>query len=306
MKKLSTAILALFATVSCLSGNIKIATLHPLIADLAGRIGGDQVTLFQILDSSDDVHIFEPKPRDFALISEVKLILISGKGLEASYLNKLTDNLSSVQKVVDVGRTIPSLLFQQENADHHHHGHDHAGHSHGVLDPHWWHDVQHMRRAARTIEQALSEADPDNRALYRSRSKALRDSLNDLDRWVRSEVSSVPKKNRIIASAHHSFGYFCAAYGFEAVPIQGISHQEMPGPRTLAAIMDNIRKSGVPVVFYESSVNPILVERVSREAKVKLAGPLYPGGTGIPADFSYEDLVRHNVGTIVSALATAQ
>ena len=47
-------------------------------------------------------------------------------------------------------------------------------HATGSLDPHWWHGVDNMRRAARVVAQALAEKDPAGKDIYHGQCHSLR------------------------------------------------------------------------------------------------------------------------------------
>ncbi len=290
---------------SLASQPLKVATLQPLVADAIRMIGGEYVGIVELLGRDDDVHTFEPSPSTFAAIQDARLIFISGKGLESSYLHKLSDSLGPDQSIIDVGEKIPSLLFSESDGHVHHEGCNHH-HAHGMLDPHWWHDAENMRRAARIIADSLTEADPANRDIYRQRSRAWRDELSALDRWIRSEIRNIPPQHRVLVTSHQAFGYFCEAYGLKPVAVQGLNHEDMPDAKTLGAIVTELRELKIPAAFSEVAVPTRMLESVADQTGVRIAGPIYPGGTGLPIDWTYEQMMRHNVKTIVSALVSAK
>ena len=41
---------------------LKVATLHPIVADLARQVGGANVEVIEILKPGGDIHHFEPLP----------------------------------------------------------------------------------------------------------------------------------------------------------------------------------------------------------------------------------------------------
>ena len=138
---------------------LKVASLHPLIADLARQIGGEQIIVVEVMKPGGDIHHFEPAPKDIASMRGARLVLASGKELE-TYLPKLRDSLGAGVQVLEVGEKIPSIPStchhdeDEKNGEHHHHG----------ADPHWWHSTENMKRAARILADAFSAAAPANEA----------------------------------------------------------------------------------------------------------------------------------------------
>ncbi|MCH7228672.1 metal ABC transporter solute-binding protein, Zn/Mn family [Haloferula sp. A504] len=286
--KLSIAILGLLA-VACTAAELKVATLHPLLADLAREVGGPRVEVVELLNETDDPHHFEPTPDKLRAAVGMDLCLASGKGLE-SYLPALRNILGEDTRLIEVGATIPSLEGGCNNPDHHHEG---------ELDPHWWHSIDAFRRAATATAEAFAEADPDNADAYRNRAIAYRANLDALERWTRRQVARIPADRRVLATAHAAFGYFCHDFGFTALPVQGLNREQMPDAQSLAELVDRIRESGIPAIFPEDTSNPKILQTLASDIGVKIAAPLIADGTTAE---SYEAMVRHNVTTIVAAL----
>jgi len=127
--------------------------------------------------------------------------------------------------------------------------------------------------------------------------------LSELDDWIHSEVRKIPQEYRVLVTSHQAFGYLCEAYGLEPVAVQGLNHEDMPDAKTLAEMIEQLRGLEVPAVFSEVAVPTRMLESVSAQTGIQIEGPLYPGGTGLPPDWTYGDMMRHNVETIVHALA---
>lgn len=267
-----------------------MATLHPLLADLAREVGGDRVEVVELVTHTDDPHDFEPTPEKLRRAAGMDLCLASGKGLE-SYLPALRSLLTEKTRLLEVGAGVPSLAGTCDNPDHHHHGEE---------DPHWWHSIDAFRRATTVVAEAFAAADAAGADAYRTRALAYRQRLDALERWTRREIARIPADRRVLATAHAAFNYFCHDFGFTALPVQGLNREQMPDAKSLAALVERIRASGVPAVFPEDTSNPKVLETLARDIGVRIAKPLIADGTTAE---SYEAMVRHNVRTMVEALA---
>jgi manganese/iron transport system substrate-binding protein len=87
--------------------------------------------------------------------------------------------------------------------------------------------------------------------------------------------------------------------------IWGISTETEPSAREVANIVGAIRKSGVPAVFVETTINPKLMQRIAAEARVRIGEPLYGDSVGTPgsgAD-SYLGMMRANAQAIARGLS---
>lgn len=289
--------LLVISLVSVLSVNaeqtrLKVASLHPLITDVARQVAGQHAHVVQLIDPHADPHHFQPTPKALLKAKGAKLYLASGKNLE-TYLKKLRNTLGSSAKVVEVGRTIPSQKIS---------GRDSQfvccpEHSYGAIDPHWWHRVSNMQKAARVIAKEYALADPTNAAAYKANAAAYSKRLSTLNTWIKREVSRIPRKNRILSTAHAAFGYFCKEYGFQSLPVKGLTAHQKTSASYQAEAIREIRKHGVKAIFPEQRANPKSLRIIAKEAGVKIGGTLVADGSP-----SYEKMMRENVTKIVAAL----
>jgi len=289
--RLATLMLLLISAVS--ATELKVATLHPLLADLSREVGGSRVEVIELVGKNSDPHHFEPTPQQIRGVGEVDLCLASGMGLE-SYLPALRSLLPSTTKLIEIGKSLPALEGECDHPDHAHHGE----HSHG-LDPHWWHSIDAFRRAASLTATAFSEADPEGAELYKKNVNAYRTKLDQLEKRTKRALARVPRDLRVLPTAHAAFAYFCRDFGFKAIPVQGINREQMPDASTLARLIATLKEDQVPAIFPEQSSNPKILEALTADTGIRLAPPLVADGT--TAD-SYIAMVDYNVETIVKAL----
>jgi ABC-type Zn uptake system ZnuABC Zn-binding protein ZnuA len=158
-----------------------------------------------------------------------------------------------------------------------------------------------------TIRAALAVADPANAEAYAANAAAYTAQLQELDGWIEEQVGQVPAERRKLVTTHDTFGYFAARYGFEVVgtAIASFSTEASdPSPTQLAALVEEIQRTGVPAIFAENISNTRLMEQVAREAGVVVAPPLYTDALGEPgsAGETYLAMMRANVTIIVDAL----
>ncbi|MHB1078340.1 MAG: metal ABC transporter substrate-binding protein [Prosthecobacter sp.] len=302
MKLFLRSLAFLAAALPCF-GATKVATLHPILADLAQQVGGANVEVVEILKPGADVHHFEPAPKDLAEMRGAKLLLASGKGLE-SFLDKLRDSLGAGVKLVEVGAKIPSIPFVEH--EHHHDGkeEEHDDHHHGSEDPHWWHSAENMKRAARIVADELSVIDPANAAAYAAGAKAASKRFGELKSWAQKEISKIDRKSRQLVTAHAAFGYFCKEYGFEPLSVLSIGRSDDSSSKHIAETIEEIREHGIKAIFPEDQANPKVLAEIARSTGVKIGEPLIADGTAKLAH-TFETMLAHNVRSIVAALAPA-
>ncbi|WP_035603211.1 metal ABC transporter substrate-binding protein [Haloferula sp. BvORR071] len=289
-------VVALLASLLPLSAaELKVASLHPLVGDLARQVGGARVEVVDLIGKNGDPHHFEPVAADLEKVGDVKLYLASGMGLE-SYLTSLRGIVGGKATVVEIGKDLPAI---EEEDDHDHGAEDHEHHHH-EQDPHWWHSIDLFRRATTATAEALSAADPAGAESYTKNAAAYRTKLDELQRWSRKEIARIPRERRQLATAHAAFAYFCKDNGFEAIPLQGLNREQMPDPKQLAALITKLKEHKVAAIFPEKESNPKILEILTKDTGIKAGKPLYADGSGVD---SYEAMIRHNVSAIVTGLA---
>ncbi len=269
---------------------LKVATLHPLLTDLAHQVGGDRVEVIDLIGPNGDPHHFEPNAEDLKKATGAKLYLAAGLGLEA-YLPSLKSVVTPGARVIETGASLPLLHGVCEEADH-----DHGEHE---IDPHWWHSIDRFRRVATVVAEAFAAEDPADAETFRTNAARYRETLDELERWARARLATVPKNQRQLATTHAAFNYFCSDFGFAAFPIQGINREQSPAPAELAKLIAELKSKKVAAIFPEKESNPKLLEVLTRDTGIRLGNPLIADGTN---SATYETMVRSNVETIVTGL----
>jgi zinc/manganese transport system substrate-binding protein len=280
-----------------LAAPLQVSALHPLMADLARQVGGERVEVFDLVGEGGNPHRFEPRPADLKKMQSSGLVLAAGKNLEP-YLGRLGANLGGVT-ILEVGRTIPSLTVGKDVVYT-------CCPTHGAdgLDPHWWHGIDHMRRAARVVAQALAEKDPAGKEFYLENALTYGKRLDALKKWAGNELAKVPRGQRKLVTAHNAFGYYAKEFGFEVIAVAGLNKEQNTTPQEQAKTIESVRKSGVRAVFPEKGAGTKSLEAIAAAAGTHVGEPLIADGNGTGGDAGFEGMIRHNVNAITKALAT--
>lgn len=291
-----SSLVILLGALSSAAAPIQVSALHPLMADLARQVGGERVTVFDLVGEGGNPHRFEPRPADMKKMQASALVLAGGKHLE-SYLDRLKAALGTVT-VVEVGMTIPSLTV----------GKDAVysccpGHVAGTLDPHWWQGIGNMRRAARVVAQALAEKDPAGKDVYAANATAYGKRLETLRTWAKGELAKVPRGQRKLVTAHNAFAYFAKEFGFEVIAVAGLNSEQNTTPKQQAETIEAVRKSGVRGIFPEHGAGGKALESIATATGTRLGAPLIADGNGTGKDAGFEGMIRHNVNAITKSLA---
>lgn len=269
----------------------RVVASFSILDDMVAQIGGDRVRVRTMAGPNVDAHGFAPRPSDAGALRDATLVVRNGLGFDA-WMDRMIRSAGYRGPVATATADITPRAMT---------GHGHGGE---VPDPHAWQDPRLGASYARTIAGALSAADPGNAAANQASAEAYAARLEALDGWIRAQVASVPEAKRKVVTSHGAFGYFGAAYGIRFLAPQGVSTEAEPSAQQVAALIRQLRAEGLTAVFLENMARPATLERLAREAGVRIRGRLYADALSEPAGPApnYEAMLRHNVGLLVPAM----
>lgn len=295
-RSILAGVLILLAAAHANAAPLQVCALHPLMADLARQVGGERVKVVDLIAEGVNPHRFEPRPADLQTMQASALVMAAGKNLEP-YLGRIRDTLQGVT-VVEVGLPLPSLTVDPHGAVS-----CCPQHAVGTPDPHWWHGVDHMRRAARVVALAMAQQDPEGKTLYLDNAAAYGQRLDQLKRWARGELAKVPRAQRKLVTPHNAFAYFAKEFGFEVIAVGGLNHEQSTTPQDLAKTIAAVKSAGVKAIFPETNANTKILQSIATATGTNLGAPLIADGNGSGKDAGFEAMIRHNVEAITRALA---
>ena len=292
-----------------------VVTTYPLY-EAVQRVGGETVTLQQVIPFGADIHTFRPSPKTMVTISRASLFIYSGAGLEP-WSEQLLMNLSEGTRVVDMSRYVTLIdhngnevdtdVHADEEPEHFHedeHEHDdHAGHDHGPIDPHYWLDIDNMIAMTRQAERELTLLQPEQHETYRANAAHFIDALNGLKSAYLERLHSCRQHHMV--SNHNAFGYLAHAYGFEVLTVTGLSPDQQPSAKAMARVMDLVRQEGIGTVFFEAFVSDRVSRALAAETgtKVDSLQPLANLSNDEAASKeNYITIMRKNLAKIAEAL----
>lgn len=300
-----------------------------VLCDLTQQIAETTVALTCLLDPGTDPHTYQVKPSDRQALEQADLILYDGYGSAPTLIEMVEESTTEATRVAVYEQAVPTPLMGEAHdhdhgdeavhaeGDEHNHDDEHGDHSDehdhsatadadSVPDPHIWHSATHNAAMVSVIADRLAETNPDHADLYAENASRLATQFEGIDRWIQTQVATVPADQRQLVTTHNSFGYFADAYGFEVKgALSGLSTDEKPTPGALTALVEQVKAAQVPAIFAETTTNPQLIETVAKDAGVTVAEqPLFvegPGGPGSAAETMQEVLVV-NTCVVVEAL----
>ncbi|MDR9402995.1 MAG: metal ABC transporter substrate-binding protein [Halothece sp. Uz-M2-17] len=269
-----------------------VVTTSTMITDWTKQVGGDEIRVTGILEPGADPHVYEPVPADSRAMEKADLIFYNGHNLEPELIKVMNGTGISEDRTFAVGEVITPFDYDYEGQR--------------VPDPHVWGDAENAIAMVNAIRDRLIELSPEDEAEFRENAADYIEKLEQLDRWIIQQIQTIPPEQRQLVTTHDAFQYYARAYGLEVTgTLIGISTEEQPSAKTVKNLSNAVKKSNVPAIFAETTINPALIQTVANEAGVKLAEQeLYSDSIGAPNSEanSYLGMLIVNTRTIVENL----
>jgi zinc transport system substrate-binding protein len=280
----------------------KIAvTIFP-VYDLTRTVAGPDADVFLLVPPGVSVHdAIAAFPRANA-VAGTELGIMVGLGLDDWMQALLVREAPSAHRLI-VGDRVPTIpirqspfaLFAREGE------HEIGAQAEGNPDPHVWLDPERAMLISKAIAEEMARVDPTHAVGYRSRSFALQQRLDALDREIEGRVATWASRSFI--SFHPAFAYYADRYHLDVPasiePAAGIA----PPRRYLEEVVRIVETQKIAGVFREPQLPPEAAAVVAHVAGVPL-GVLDPIGGQVETD-TYDKLLRFDTDALEKVLRVA-
>jgi len=269
---------------------LRVVASTTQLADFARNVGGEPVTVAQLLQPNTDPHEYEPTPSDVTEVADARVVIEHGLGLD-EWLDQVVANSGGSPARIVATERIALLPGDDEEP---------AG------DPHVWLDPPNAVTMVQNIATGLAAADPAGAETYRTNADRYVAEIQAMDAELTTRIATVPVASRKIVTDHDAFGYFARHFRIRVVGtvIPSLSTAAEPAAKDVAALAATIRREGVRTVFPESSVDPRLQRAIAQESGATLGAPLF-GDTLGPANTpagTYLGMMRSNMDAIIAGI----
>ncbi|WP_248724716.1 metal ABC transporter solute-binding protein, Zn/Mn family [Seonamhaeicola sp. ML3] len=277
------------------NGKLNVVTTTTMITDLVRNIGDTLVNVQGLMGSGVDPHLYKASEGDVSKLVNADIIFYNGLHLEGKLVEvfeKMKNKKTvAVSYILDKNTLIGSDYFASN------------------YDPHIWFNIDYWKQATEYVVSILSEEAPDKKELFTANGEAYLTKLDVLKHKVENAISSLPKDQRILITAHDAFNYFGKSFNFEVVGLQGLSTATEAGVQDVQNLSKFIIEKKVKAIFVESSVPKRTIEALQAAVKSKnheviIGGTLYSDALGDAGtvEGTYIGMYEYNVRTIVEAL----
>lgn len=235
------------------------ASFYPL-QWMAQQVGGRFVDVANLTEAGAEPHDLELTPHDVGALEDADVVVYLS-GFQPSVDDAVRDVARSsgfdVRGAAALDLELPAEIGKgngrQSKSD----------------DPHFWLDPTRLATVARSLARVLARRDPAHASAYSTNAAAVGAKLGALDHAFASALRRC--RARDLVTTHAAFGYLARRYGLRQVAISGITPEDEPAPRSLAAVADLARRRHVRTIYFETLISPAIAHTVAAETGTRTA-----------------------------------
>lgn len=249
-----------------------VTTLFPYY-DFTRQIAGDKIELSMVIPAGMDSHSFEPTPADIRMIQNADLLVCNGGSME-QWVKQVLSSLDTTNLTVITMMDYVDVVEEEmvEGMEVNGHEHEHGGEAvedesqfEIEYDEHVWTSPVNAMKISAVIAEELERLDPKNAEEYRESSEAYGKKLQELDDsfW---QIVSEKKRDMIIMGDKFPLRYFADEYSLRyRAAFSGCSSDTEPSAKTIAYLIDKVRKEQIPAVYYLELSSQRVAEIIGEE-----------------------------------------
>lgn len=263
------------------TGTIPVVTTFSTLNSFVEGVGGHSVSVRNLVPLGASPEDYQPAPQDVAALSDARLVVENGGGIEAWLQHTLNDASNpGVQQVV-LSNGLPKI---DEN-------------------PHHWMDPVQARAYVAKIRVALDRIDPTHKAQFDANAAAYDRQLQQLQTWIAKRIATIPPRRRAMIIFHNAFDYYNKRFGIRTVGVIELNPGQDPNPAYIGHLVDLAREYDVHAVFSEPEYSAKLAQTLAKSAGITVVTDLYDDSIGNdPRVHDYISMLRYDTNVIVQAL----
>lgn len=260
----------------------------------------DDINVEMLLKPGSEMHDYEPTPKDIIKIEKSDIfIYVGGESDEwvKKILKRINPKKTRIIKLIDIVEKKTEEEIEGMEEEHEHHEEE--------FDEHVWTSPVNAIKIIENLEKEIIKIDKENKEKYESSAKEYKNELSQIDIEIRNIVAN-SKRKELIFGDRFPFRYFTDEYNLNYyAAFKGCSDQTEASSKTIAFLINKVKKDNVPVVFHIELSNKKLAEEISKHTNAKVL-ELHSAHNISKKDFkngvTYIDIMRKNIEALKEAL----
>ena len=269
-------------------------TLLPYYSFVA-NIVKDRAEVIPIVKAEGfDSHTYQPKVEDIERASKVDAIVVNGVGHD-EFVYKIIDAVDKKNKPVIINANKDVSLMPVAGT---------LGNE-KIMDSHTFISITAAIQQVHNITKEIIKLDPKNKDFYEANLKTYLEKLSKLDKESKDKFNNIPAEKKMIVTSEGAFKYFSKAYNVPSAYIWEINTEEEGTPDQIKTLVEKLRKTKVPSLFVESSVDERPMQTVSKDTNIPIYEKIFTDSIAEPGQNgdSYYSMMKWNLDKISEGLA---
>ena len=249
-----------------------VTTIFPEY-DWVREVLGDKTAdtdLTLLLNNGADLHSYQPSAEDIMKIAESDVFIYVGGESDDWVDDVVEKSVTGKTKVINLMDVIGDKAKEEEivegmQADEHDHEHEEGP----EYDEHVWLSLRNAEVIVNEIEDALSDADPENADAYEANAEAFVSELKALDGQYEEAVAKAKKKT-VLFGDRFPFRYMTDDYGIKYyAAFVGCSAETEASFETITFLADKVDELGLTSVLTIDGSDGKIAETIIENTKKK-------------------------------------
>ncbi len=263
------------------AGKIQVATTISTLNSFVQGVGGEYVSVKNIVPIGASPETFAPAPQDVATVADANVLVENGAGLETWLDRLLRDAGGRHLRIVVCADGLPVK----------------------ALNPHLWMDPVLAKQYVLRIRDALSAVDPAHADEFRRNAASYNARLDELIAQIREQIATIPPSHRYMIVFHNAWQYYNDRFGIVTLGFVERNPGQEPNPEQIAHLIDLAKQHHVHGVFSEPEYSSKLLYSIAAGAGIKVVENLYDDSVGTdPRVSNYIAMLTYDTGVIVKTL----
>jgi manganese/iron transport system substrate-binding protein len=262
-------------------GRIPVVTTISTFNSFVEAVGGKRVRVQSLVPVGASAETYQPTPQDVATLSQARLLVENGAGLE-SWLDRTLRNARSSDLRVLV--ETDGMPVKNNN-------------------PHLWMDPQLAKTYVLKIRDSLSAIDPEHAYEYKVNATRYNAKLDDLTKTIARRIGRIPKERRTMIVFHNAWQYYNDRFGITTLGFIEPNPGQEPNPQGIAQLIDLAKKHDVRAIYGEPEYSTKLVRQIAHNAGITVVENLYDDSIGTdPRVSTYIGMLTYDTNVIIKNL----
>ncbi len=254
----------------------------------------DSINLEMIIKPGEELHDYEPTPQDIIKIKKSDIFIYIG-GDSDSWIDEVLKSIdikhTKVIKLMDLVNNVYEGSTLEGDSD--------------ELDEHVWTSPNNAKLIVKKISDVIIDVDIDNKELYENNTINYIDEIEGIITSIKDVINN-SKRNELIFGDRFPLIYFTNEFNLDYyAAFPGCSHQTEASSKTIAKLIDKVKKDKIPVVLKLELSNNNIAQTIADATNTKVL-EFHSIHNVTKKDFeagvTYIDLMQRNIKVLKEAL----